>query len=222
MEKSKMTNIVYEKLFRLKFLGHYVFRNKIIESEGGERLSTTLRNVAKSDYSVNVGLYTYGCCFSSYFNLGGTVNIGNYCSFATDIHYFGANHPMHYASTSPYFYNPVLGFSVKDIPRETLNIGNDVWCGYGVIITNKCHNIGNGAVIGAGSIVTSDIPPYAIVIGSPAKIKKYRFDETTISLLEESKWFELPPEKIMKYYEHIDEPKEFAQRIINDRKNHSI
>lgn len=118
---------------------------------------------------------------------------------------------------SPYFYNPAFGFNVEDVPRETLYVGNDVWCGYGVIITSKCHRIGNGAVIAAGSIVTDDVPAYAIVKGSPAKVLKYRFDSETIEMLEQSKWYDLPPEEVMEFYKYIKEPKVFADKIIESR-----
>ena len=198
----------------LRVRGIYLFKNRIINKEGGEAYSETLREFTKKKYKVEVGLYSYGCCFQPYFNLGGEVSIGNYCSFATDIHYFGANHPINFASMSPFFYNPVFGFDVQDVKREKLVIGHDVWCGYGVIITSKCHSIGNGAVIGAGSIVTKDIPPYAIVKGSPAVICKYRFDQETINILEESRWFNLSPSELMQFYDKINEPKDFASAII--------
>lgn len=194
-------------------------KNIITKCEGGEPRSLTLRKFTKEKYNVDVGLYSYGCCFEPYFNMGGTVNIGKYCSFATDIHYFGANHPMNYASMSPFFYNPQFGYDVKDVNRKTLTVGNDVWCGYGVIITNKCSTIGNGAVIAAGSIITSNIPPYAVAAGSPARIIKYRFDQETISLLEESKWYDLDPDVLMGYYNVIETPVEFANKIIDYNKH---
>ena len=189
------------------------FKHIITKHEGGETRSLTLRKFSKEKYNVDVGLYTYGCCFESYFNMGGTVFIGRYCSFATNIHYFGANHPMNYSSMSPYFYNSQFGYEVKDVDRETLVVGNDVWCGYGSIITNKCHFIGNGAVIAAGAVVTNDVPPYSVVAGSPAKILRYRFDKDTINCLEESKWYELDPDILMKFYDIIMNPKLFAKKV---------
>ncbi|MBR3614186.1 MAG: CatB-related O-acetyltransferase [Clostridia bacterium] len=167
-------------------------------------------------YNVDVGLYSYGGCFDQSFNLGGKVTIGRYCSFAANIRYFGANHPMNYVSMSPYFYNKKFSPNVKDIERKHLIIGNDCWIGYGVIITNKCTKIGNGAVIAAGSIVTKDVPPYAVVAGNPARIIKYRFDEEIINEIENSKWWEHTPDECLRYYNLIDKPLEFCRGIKNE------
>lgn len=71
-----------------------------------------------------------------------------------------------------------------------LEIGNDVWIGQYAVILPSCHRIGDGAVIGAGSIVTSDVPDYAMVAGNPARILKYRFGEETVSKLKAIKWWD--------------------------------
>ena len=60
------------------------------------------------------------------------------------------------------------------IGKSSLKIGNDVWIGARVIVLPGCKTIGNGVIIGAGAVVTKDIPDYAIVGGNPAKILKYR------------------------------------------------
>ena len=185
-----------------------------VKKEGGNSKSTYLRNLFRKKYNVNVGMYSYGGCFAKDFNIGGKVNIGRYCSIANNVHYFGANHPIHYASTSPYFYNKSFGFNiVNDVRRSTLEIGNDVWIGYGVIITSNCKKIGNGAIIGAGSIVTKDVPPYSIVVGNPACIKKYRFNNDTIENLEKSQWWKYSPEQLLEYYDDIDNPKLWCSKL---------
>ncbi len=204
------------KLFKIPIIGKKLLRH-ITAKEGGEQVSSTMRTLALKR-GVNIGMYSYGSCFRSDFNIGGKVEIGKYCSFGPNVHYFGANHPINEAVMSPYFYRKEFGFDVSDVEREKLNVGNDVWCGYGVTITANCHSIGNGAVIGAGAVVTKDVPAYSIVTGCPAKIIRYRFDEDTINLLEKSKWWELTPDELYKFYNIRKNPKEFALEIINKRK----
>lgn len=191
--------------------------------EGGERISNTLRKYVHNTYGVKVGMHTYGSCFDSFFNVGGKVEIGRYTSFGPNVHYFGANHPMEYASMSPYFYQKSWGGNeVKDISRFKLVVGNDVWIGYGVVITSKCCSIGNGAVIGAGSIVTRDVEPYSIVVGNPAKVIGYRFPNHVIEILEASKWYELEPDELLKFYNDIASPDVFAGKIIEYKNNKKL
>jgi len=84
----------------------------------------------------------------------------------------------------------VWAFSKGDVV-----IGNDVWIGYGAIILSGVR-IGDGAVVAAGAVVTTDIEPYTIVIGNPARPTRKRFDEETIRRLLEIKWWAWPAEKI--------------------------
>ncbi len=202
-----------KKFVHIPVLGRRFFLPSVVKNENGEKESTTLREYIQRNNNVKVGLYSYGSCFAEDFNVGGKVEIGRYCSFASNIHYYGANHPVEYASCSPYFYNKSFGYQVRDVKREELQIGNDVWIGANVIITKNCCNIGNGAIIGAGSIVTKDIPEYAIVVGNPARVIRYRFDEETIALLEKSKWWEVSPDRLMEFYDVIDNPRLFAEKV---------
>ncbi|NDK19859.1 CatB-related O-acetyltransferase [Candidatus Gracilibacteria bacterium] len=80
-----------------------------------------------------------------------------------------------------------------------IKIGHGVWIGARVIILPGV-TIGNGAVIGAGSIIRKDVPPYAIVIGNPEQIIRYRFDEVKIGAIESSKWWEWSREKVKENY----------------------
>lgn len=105
------------------------------------------------------------------------------------------------------------GYDVKDIERSTLTVGHDAWIGCRVIITSKCSHIGNGVVIGAGSIVTKDVPD-----GSPARVSRLRFDTNTIELMEKSQWWELTPDQLMKFYPYIQYPAEYAKKIIEYRR----
>ncbi|MGN0378732.1 MAG: hypothetical protein ACI4EU_04000 [Butyrivibrio sp.] len=198
-------------LFDIPLIGKFIKRI-IIKSEGGEAKSGSLRRYYERKFGCTVELYTYGC-FRSDFNVGGKVRVGRYCSIADGSHYFGANHPMELISSSAYFYNKSLGLDVKDVERNTLEIGNDVWIGFNSLITCNCHSIGNGAVIGAGSVVTKDVPPYAIVAGNPARIIRYRFNEEDIGTIENSKWWEKSPDCLVKYYDYMNCPEKFVKEL---------
>jgi acetyltransferase-like isoleucine patch superfamily enzyme len=121
--------------------------------------------------------------------------IGSFTSIANQVVIGGANHPMGWASMSPVFYAGRDSVKKKfskhylDMTPETI-IGNDVWIGRSAIILSGV-NVGNGAVVGAGSIVTKNVPAYAVVVGNPARIIRYRFDVNTINCLESAKWWEL-------------------------------
>lgn len=207
---------LYKKLFDIPVLGKHIFMPKIIQKEGGQQQSKSLRDYYREKYKVDVEMYSYGC-FASNFNyaVGGEIHVGRYCSFAKDVHYFAANHPMNYVAMSPYFYNTSYGFKVNDVERNKLTIGHGAWCGYGVLITAGCRSIGNGAVLAAGSIITHDVPPYAVVAGNPAKVVKYRFNNEEIIEIEKSKWWEYKPEEIMEFYGLIDKPIEFSEKIVS-------
>lgn len=160
--------------------------NKI---EKGEMWSITARDLYKKWYNVEIGIGSYGGCFN-YENIAAGTKVGKYCSFAKDVYIFNANHPMEFISTHPFTYNKIVGFvSEEKIDRSKLVIGNDVWIGQNSIILSKCNNIGDGAVIGAGSVITKDIPDYAIVVGVPGKVIGYRFSQNEIKKIKESKWW---------------------------------
>jgi virginiamycin A acetyltransferase len=92
---------------------------------------------------------------------------------------------------SGYFSNGIPNTEFKEADR--CKIGNDVWIGENVLVKAGV-SIGHGAIIGANSFVNKDIPPYAIAVGSPTKIIKYRFDEGIIKKLLELKWWDYSEE----------------------------
>lgn len=113
---------------------------------------------------------------------------GNYCSFAADVQIGGMEHPITEYSTSAKLFRDEC---VSDM--DTI-IGNDVWIAAGAIIRQGVR-IGNGAVVGANSFVNKDVPPYAIVAGSPAHIIKYRFEKEIQEMIANSGYWNLPPKK---------------------------
>lgn len=98
--------------------------------------------------------------------------------------------------------------------NKPVTIGNDVWIGANVIILPGV-NIGDGAVLAAGAVVTKDVAPYAIVGGVPAKIIKYRFKEQDIDLLEKIQWWNWKEEEIEKNIELFYQPEKFLNEMRN-------
>ena len=153
-----------------------------------------------------VNIYDSSIGFASYIGNNtklSNTQIGKYCSIAHEVELLESTHPTSgFASTHPAFFSLLKqsGFTFvnKQLFQEELffdkkkniklKIGNDVWIGAKVIIIAGIE-IGDGAIIGAGSIVTKNVPPYAIVVGVPAKIIKFRFDEATIDKLLKFKWW---------------------------------
>jgi acetyltransferase-like isoleucine patch superfamily enzyme len=152
-------------------------------------------------YDSQFGDYTY----VSYNSIIHCAIIGKFCSIGPNVVIGYGDHPIHFLSTSPIFYQAKKGMFGENLYSENdfehhkkVIIGNDVWIGSNVYVKNGV-TIGDGAVIGAGAVVTKDIPPYAIVVGVPAKILKYRFDNETISELLKNKWWDWKIEDIKKH-----------------------
>lgn len=129
-------------------------------------------------------------------------SIGRFCSIANEVLIGLGNHPLDLLSTSPLFYrinNPLQIILIKKdidlIEYKPISIGNDVWIGTRAIIMDGV-SIGHGVVIAANSVVTKDVPPYAVVGGVPAKIIKYRFSTEKIEEIIKTKWWESSIEKI--------------------------
>lgn len=131
---------------------------------------------------VTVGDYTYGTLNIHYYNQPEEhLSIGRYCSIANNVNFFtGGGHAFSHITSYP-FKNRVTRNAIKEaMSKGPITIEDDVWIGDSCIILSGV-TIGKGAVIGAGSVVAKDVPPYAIYCGT--KIKKYRFSEAIIKKL---------------------------------------
>jgi len=174
-----------------------LIRNFIRKYDGGEMYSIWLRKIFKDYHNISIGEGSYGGCFKIE-NINGNTVIGKYCSIANNVYIYNRDHPCRYVSTHPIFFNEHYG----NIPENNLIeykkkvIGNDVWIGQNAIILASVMQIGDGAVIGAGAVVTKDVPDYAIVAGVPARILGYRFDDDTIDRIKKSKWWDWDLKKI--------------------------
>ena len=147
---------------------------------------TILHEVAMDDYSyvVNDAQITY-------------TTIGKFCSIAAMTRINPGNHPMHRATQAHFTYRASSYFPGESDDEEFfawrrahhVHIGNDVWIGHGAVILPG-RNIGTGAVVAAGAIVTRDVPAYTIVAGNPARIIRRRFPEEITGRLTELAWWD--------------------------------
>lgn len=127
--------------------------------------------------------------------------IGKFCQIASGVEFImnGANHQMNSVSTFPFY--TLEGWkqtppTPKDLPlKGDTIIGNDVWVGQNATILPGIH-IGNGAIIGANSVVGSNVEPYTIVAGNPARMIRKRFDDELIDILEKLKWWDKSVDEI--------------------------
>ena len=163
------------------------------------KLSSYHRRRRKYD----IGEYSYICKNTKVIN----AKIEKFCSIADEVIIGVGNHPLHCLSTSPFQYsrNKITQMGnilvneenlIKSVSGKNTLIKNDVWIGTRAIVL-KGVTVNDGAVIGAGSIVTKDVPPYAVVAGVPAKVIKYRFEPHIIDKLLELKWWDYPKDFII-------------------------
>jgi virginiamycin A acetyltransferase len=157
--------------------------------------SIALRSYYRDHFTIDVGLQSYGC-FDRW-RMPGPIKVGRYCSIASTVRSAPINHPHDALTTHPVLFERKFGAVDKDIRWDAvLTIGDDVWIGHNAMILPGCKAIGRGAIIGAGAIVTRDVPAYAIVAGNPAKLLRMRFDDATIAAIEASHWWQLDPADI--------------------------
>lgn len=127
--------------------------------------------------------------------------VGKFCSISSDCAIGMGTHSLQNISTSSIFTARRNGTGISWTSGSSFEefkitiIGNDVWVGQRAMVMGGI-TIGDGAVIGAGAVVTKDVPPYAIVGGVPAKIIRYRFPNEVIEKLESSEWWSLPDKEL--------------------------
>lgn len=155
-------------------------------------------------HGVSLGDYSYIAKNSNIANC----NIGKFCSIGPNFCCGLGIHPTNGISTAPMFYSTAkqngmtLCHEEKAAESKQTVIGNDVFVGTNVTVLDGVK-ISDGAVIGAGAVVVNDIPPYAVAVGVPAKVVKYRFDEKTIELLLKKQWWnwtEAELKKVERYF----------------------
>ena len=157
--------------------------------------------ITRKPAQFSIGDFTYGRPKVRFPESGAALAIGRYGSIADGVELLlGGNHRTDWVTTYPFPALPGLwpeaagntGFSGT---RGDISIGHDVWIGSQAMILSGV-TIGHGAVIAARSVVTRDVPPYAIVAGNPARQIRLRFDEATIAGLIASAWWDLPRDEV--------------------------
>ncbi|MEM1109253.1 MAG: CatB-related O-acetyltransferase [Planctomycetota bacterium] len=191
-----------------------VMIDTIQRREGGHMFTQTCRELLEQYHGVKIGAYSYGPCFEPGI-FPEQVEIGRYTSIGPGVRVFNQNHLMDHLSTHPFFYEGEHAADL-DMPRNTTRIGSDVWLGCNALVTPGCQRIGDGAVIGAGAVVTKDVPDFAIVAGVPAKVIKFRFSEEVMAQVAESCWWE------RSYDEVREHGKLFVQQITEEHLTHPL
>lgn len=190
----------------VKKLKGKAIRNSVVDKTSKIEAGTTFINSNMDRYS----FCGYNCKIIN-------CRIGAFCSIADDVYIGGARHPMEWASTSPVFYegrdSVKQKFSTfKRAEEPGTVIGNDVWIGDRTLIKSGV-NIGNGAVIGMGSVVTKDIGAYEIWAGNPARFIRKRFTDEIIEKLENSKWWDRDDDDLEKAAQFVRDPEEFVNQL---------
>lgn len=212
------TESVYKQTVASRiFLGH-PFQERVNYKKGdkvrffSQALAEPYSTQAFYNFST-IGSFSY---FASRANAGGGISVGRYCSVASGVKRMGDAHPMDRVSTSTFSYDRIYEslaknefgdstYKVRSFSRfqPEVQVGNDVWIGEDAIIKGGL-TIGHGAVVAARSVVTKDVPPYAVVGGIPARIIKFRYDELTVEKLLKSAWWEYRFNDLPKPSVHMD------------------
>lgn len=192
LRESFLINIVYK--YRMVRFKHY-WKKRNTNNK-------TTVNCIFSPEIVTVGNNTYGELNIVSFRNVTRLFIGNFCSIGQNVNFIlDAGHILNNISTYP-FKTALLNYKNEEaISKGNIIIDDDVWIGFGATIMSGVH-IGQGAVIAAGSVVTKDIPPYAVVGGVPAKVIKYRFPSDIIDELLKIDYNKMTEDMIK---EHINE-----------------
>jgi len=170
-----------------------------------------------------IGRHTYGT--PTVWNYRGSehkVVIGSFCSIAPGVQIItGGIHPTEWISTYPFRINWRMEGAYEDgMPESRGNVlvGSDVWIGTDVMILSGVQ-IGHGSIIAARSVVARDVPPYAVVAGSPAKVIRYRFDAKTIDSMLKIAWWEWDDAEIRQAVPLLssDHIEEFVHRYGNSQ-----
>lgn len=226
-----MLKVFLRNLINFTLRAKYTFIDKV---KVGEK--TKLRHsILEANVSIgsecnitnsSIGRYSYlanNCYLPS-------TKVGAFCSIASHTILAAGNHPSNYLSTSPVTYKNKTTYAqgfvnqptyqdeykyVDDKQKFFCEIGNDVWIATRVTLVcgRNGLRIGNGAIVRSGSVVTKDIPPYAIVQGVPAHIIGYRFETEIIEKIEKLSWWNKDDKWIKAHAQYFSDVKKLLEHI---------
>jgi|SRR5688572_23014268 len=167
-----------------------LLRKIVLKAEGGPMYSRTAREIFARFHGIEVGMYTIGPCEADPYRFPSGTRIGRYSSIywtariVADIEAYGASATNGFPSHSA-----LTGKAVGTAVPTGIVIGHDVFVGHNAIIFTSAGQIGDGAFIGAGTVVQNPVPPFAVVMGNPARVVRYRFSEPKIKEISELGWW---------------------------------
>jgi len=215
-------------MFKIPYLSDYLIRRrkekKIKKLRG--KPARSLANFKKAYPNYKIGINNYGVPSIKNPHVDAVLSVGSYCSIAPNVKiYMGGMHRTDWVTTYPF---PAFEESAQHIENfaptnGSVTIGSDVWlCANCVILSGV--SIGHGAVVANSAIVTKDVPPYAIVGGNPAKLIRWRFDESTRNALLQSAWWDWPEEEILSVVEKLcsDNISDFLEYAKNRKASSAI
>lgn len=173
---------------------YLLLKNRVLWRRKNKHNRTILHSLCPLNL-ISVGNYSYGRLKVSSMNHKSHLSIGSFCSIAGEVTFLlNAEHDISTISTYP-FKVMVMGQKAEASTKGDIIVGDDVWIAERATIMSGVH-IGQGAVIAAGSVVTHNVPPYAVVGGVPAKVIKYRFSKQIIDALLKVDYSKLTKEMI--------------------------
>lgn len=167
-----------------------------------------------------IGRGSYGPLQVNTYGNDADLTIGRYCSFGEEtIVFLGGNHRTDWVTTYPFsiFHEGARHIQGHPASRGDVHIGNDVWLGLRAMVLSGVA-IGDGAVVGAGAVVTKDVRPYAVVAGNPAREIGRRFPDDVVEKLLAARWWDWDESRIVREFPSLlsVEVRAFVQRLAPD------
>lgn len=209
LHKTWIIEVTYPKVYPHGHLRSLVSQN-ILNTTKGLFIE---ENVHIKNPYITIGKHTY---ISNNTILDSCNTIGSFCSISSDVKIGMSNYPLDYISTSPVFYSAYRRWlkesTFNEKETKTVIIEDDVLISANAIILNGI-TLGRGSLIGAGAVVTKNVPPYAIVAGIPAKIIRYRFSKELIEKIELSAWWKKEDSTLKQFAEYSNNPEMFVSKL---------